>query len=72
MLNIATALKYDGDAIARVFVDALTDANFHTEAMVIGKAWEAMQWTPLAETNRAKMVDAAIAALNAYRNELEA
>lgn len=46
MQTIASALNYDADAIAAVFFDALTDANFHTEVKVLHAAFEAMRWTP--------------------------
>jgi hypothetical protein len=40
--TLAQSVKYDGDAIAQIFIDALTECNFHTEAKVIQAAWEAM------------------------------
>ena len=40
--KLAQSVKYDGDAIAQIFIDALTECNFHTEAKVIQAAWEAM------------------------------
>lgn len=49
--TISTVLQCDGDAIAQVFFNALTDANYHNHAMVLNTAWEAMQWTPEASSN---------------------
>jgi len=40
--TIAQDLSYDGDAISQAFFDALHDANFHTEAIILEKAWHAM------------------------------
>jgi hypothetical protein len=40
--TLAQLVKYDGDAIAQIFIDALTECNFHQEADIISKAWEAM------------------------------
>lgn len=53
--TISTALKYDGDAIAQVFFDALTDANFHKETRVLHAAWEAMACTPEASSDAQKI-----------------
>ena len=39
---LAQAVKWDGDAIAQIFIDALTECNFHQEADILCKAWEAM------------------------------
>jgi hypothetical protein len=60
--TISTTLKYDGDAIAQVFFDALTDANYHNHVMVLQAAWEAIQWTPEISSN-AQMVENIISAL---------
>jgi hypothetical protein len=40
--TLAQSVKWDGDAIAQIFIDALTECNFHQEADIICKAWEAM------------------------------
>tara|TARA_R110000772_G_scaffold38564_1_gene90937 strand:- start:193 stop:399 length:207 start_codon:yes stop_codon:yes gene_type:complete len=53
--TISTALQYDGDAIAQVFFNALTDANFHQETRVLHAAWEAMACTPEASSDAQKI-----------------
>jgi hypothetical protein len=67
--SIAQALGYDGDKIAQLFFDELTDANFHTEVKVLHAAYEAMQWAVPSDgcADSAKMIDAAIAALQKLR-----
>lgn len=60
--SIASALKYDGDAIAQLFFDTLTDANFHTEVEVLHAAYEAMQWTP-ESASREQMIENVISAI---------
>lgn len=63
--TISTALKYDGDAIAQVFFDALTDANFHQETRVLHAAWEAMARAEYQDASDApKLIAAARDALN--------
>jgi hypothetical protein len=42
--TLAQAVKWDGDAIAQIFIDALTECNFHAEAKIIQAAWEAMAY----------------------------
>lgn len=64
-MTIAQTLKYDGDAIAQLFFNELTDANFHTEVKVLHAVWEAMQWaTPInGQLDENKLIDAAITKL---------
>jgi len=64
--TISTALQYDGNAIAQVFFDALTDANFHQETRVLHAAWEAMQCTSGSSSN-AQKIDNIISALRAIK-----
>jgi len=40
--NLAGQVKYDGDAIAQIMFDALTECNFHTEVKILHTVWEAM------------------------------
>jgi hypothetical protein len=42
--DLAQSVNYSGDAIAQIFIDALTECNFHQEADIICKAWEAMAY----------------------------
>jgi hypothetical protein len=67
--SIAHAMKYDGDAIAAVFIDALHDANFHTEGKVILTAWNAMSWASPSEgtVDKNKLIDAVIRAISSLK-----
>jgi hypothetical protein len=65
MDDLAKTLAYDGDKIAQLFFDALTDANFHTEAYILEGIWHAMANTPYFDSNdRHRLKSAAIEALN--------
>jgi hypothetical protein len=62
--TLAQSVKYDGDAIAQIFIDALTECNFHTEAKVIQAAWEAMARVVYHDSDDApKLIQAAADAL---------
>jgi hypothetical protein len=37
---VSVALTWDGNAIFRAMLAALTDANFHTEAKALEKTWQ--------------------------------
>lgn len=60
--SIAQSLGYDGDAIAQLFFDELTDANFHTEVKILHAAYEAIRWTPESATKQ-QIIDNVIAAI---------
>jgi hypothetical protein len=65
MDNLAKNLSYDGDKISQAFFDALHDANFHYEAILLEKIWHAMADTPYFDSNdKHKLKAAAIRALN--------
>ena len=51
--TIAQDLNYDGDKISQAFFDALHDANFHYEAIILEKAWHAMANTPYTDSSDA-------------------
>jgi hypothetical protein len=55
--DLAQSVQYDGDAIAQIFINALTECNFHTEAKVIHAVWEAMAYTDSSDSQ--KLIDAA-------------
>jgi len=58
--DLAQSVQYDGDAIAQIFINALTECNFHTEAKVIHAVWEAMANTPYTDSSDSqKLIDAA-------------
>jgi len=58
--ELAQSVQYDGDAIAQIFINALTECNFHTEAKVIYAVWEAMANTPYTDSSDSqKLIDAA-------------
>lgn len=40
--NLASQVKYDGDAIAQIMFDVLTECNFHSEVKILHTVWEAM------------------------------
>lgn len=40
--ELAQKLKWDGNAILKFCLDALTDANFHSEVEKLEKLWEQM------------------------------
>jgi len=41
-LELATWAKWSGDLLIKVFLEALTEANWHTERIVIEKALESV------------------------------
>jgi hypothetical protein len=55
--DLAQSVQYDGDAIAQIFINALTECNFHTEAKVIHAVWEAMAYADSSDSQ--KLIDAA-------------
>jgi hypothetical protein len=59
--ELAQSVNYSGDAIAQIFIDALTDCNFHAEADIICKAWEAMARADTSD--RKKLANAVIKSL---------
>jgi len=53
-----------GEDVAQVFIDALTECNFHTEAKVMQAAWDAMAWIYYKNSDDApKLIAAAADAL---------
>ena len=59
--DLAQSVNYSGDAIAQIFIDALTQCNFHQEADIICKAWEAMAFADTSD--RKKLASAVIKSL---------
>jgi hypothetical protein len=59
--TLAQSVKWNGDAIAQIFIDALTECNFHAEADIICKAWEAMAYAD--STDKKKLASAVIKSL---------
>ena len=41
--TIAKHCQWSGDDAAMLFIETLTECNFHTEAEIIGVVWQAMQ-----------------------------
>jgi hypothetical protein len=42
MENLARSLNYDSDKISQSFFEALTEINYHYEAILLEKIWHAM------------------------------
>lgn len=40
--DISQSLKWNGDEVFNLMIEALTDCNFHTEVMVLTAAWHGM------------------------------
>jgi hypothetical protein len=59
--TLAQSVKWNGDAIAQIFIDALTECNFHAEAEIICKAWEAMAYVD--SSDKKKLASAVIKSL---------
>lgn len=53
--TIAKSCHWSGDHAAMLFIETLTECNFHTEAEIIGVVWDAMRFDD--EANLDSMVD---------------
>lgn len=53
--TIAKHCHWSGDDAAMLFIQTLTECNFHTEAEIIGVVWDAMRFDD--EANLDSMID---------------
>ena len=63
--ELAKLVKWDASLIAEMFIEALSECNFHTESKIIESVWVSMQETPYRDSrDNQKLLDAAIRDLN--------
>jgi len=63
--ELSKLVKWDGGLLAEMFIEALSECNFHAEAKIIESVWVAMQNTPYQDSRDSqKLLDAAIRELN--------
>ena len=62
--DISQSLKWNGDAVFNLMIEALTDCNFHTEVMVLTAAWQGMSYAEYNDsTDWPNLVNAAYEAI---------